>query len=125
MTQTTHEQDSTPKVEAYLVLEDARIGTLPKHFGARMMTVEHSGLQLHARVRGRVQRRLLGLLRTQQRRLLHGAELLIRSNSAFTPTGLKERCRRMRPESRCACSRSATCRFNSRPRTCSAVTSMH
>ena len=42
MTQTTHEQDSTPKVEAYLVLEDARIATLPRHFGARMMTVEHS-----------------------------------------------------------------------------------
>jgi len=42
MTQTTHEQDGTPKVEAYLVSEDARIGTLPKHFGARMMTVEHS-----------------------------------------------------------------------------------
>src|SRR5258708_39976598 len=42
MTQTTHEQDGTRKVEAYLVLEDARIGTLPKHFGARMMTVEQS-----------------------------------------------------------------------------------
>jgi hypothetical protein len=42
MTQTTHEQDSTPKVQAYLVLEDARIGTLPTHFGARMMTVEHT-----------------------------------------------------------------------------------
>jgi hypothetical protein len=41
MTQTTHEQDGARKVEAYLVLEDARIGTLPKHFGARMMTVEH------------------------------------------------------------------------------------
>jgi len=40
MTQTTHEQDGARKVEAYLVLEDARIGTLPKHFGARMMTVE-------------------------------------------------------------------------------------
>src|ERR1700693_2730430 len=40
MTQTTHEQGSTPKVEAYLVLEDARIATLPRHFGARMMTVE-------------------------------------------------------------------------------------
>jgi len=37
----THEQGSTPKVEAYLVLEGARIGTLPRHFGARMMTVEH------------------------------------------------------------------------------------
>jgi Antirestriction protein len=42
MTQTIHEQDSTPKVEAYLVLEDARIGTLPRHFGGRMMTVEHT-----------------------------------------------------------------------------------
>ena len=42
MTQTIHEQESTPKVEAYLVLEDARIDTLPRHFGARMMTVEHS-----------------------------------------------------------------------------------
>ncbi len=42
MTQTTHEQDGTPKIEALLVLEDARIGTLPKHFGARMMTVEHT-----------------------------------------------------------------------------------
>ena len=42
MTQTTHEQDGPRKVEAYLVLEDARIGTLPKHFGARMMTVEHT-----------------------------------------------------------------------------------
>jgi hypothetical protein len=42
VTQTTHEQDSTHKVEAYLVLEDARITTLPKHFGARMMTVEQS-----------------------------------------------------------------------------------
>jgi hypothetical protein len=41
MTQTTHEQDGARKVEAYLVLEDARIGTLPKHFCARMMTVEH------------------------------------------------------------------------------------
>jgi hypothetical protein len=41
MTQTTHEQDGARKVEAYFVLEDARIGTLPKHFGARMMTVEH------------------------------------------------------------------------------------
>jgi hypothetical protein len=41
MTQTTHEQEGARKVEAYLVLEDARIGTLPKHFGARMMTVEH------------------------------------------------------------------------------------
>jgi len=42
MTQTTDEQDSTPKVEAYLVLEDARIGTLPQHFGARMMKVENT-----------------------------------------------------------------------------------
>jgi len=42
MTQTTHEQDGAPKVQAHLVLEDARIGTLPRHFGARMMTVEHT-----------------------------------------------------------------------------------
>jgi hypothetical protein len=42
MTQTTHEQDGTPKVEAYLVLEDARIATLPRHFGARMLSIEHS-----------------------------------------------------------------------------------
>jgi hypothetical protein len=42
MTQTTHEQDSTQKIEACLVLEDARIGTLPRHFGARLMTVEHT-----------------------------------------------------------------------------------
>lgn len=42
MTQTTHEQDGTTKIEACLVLEDARIGTLPRHFGARMMTVEHT-----------------------------------------------------------------------------------
>jgi hypothetical protein len=42
MTQTTHEQDNTPKVQAYLVTGHARIGTLPGHFGARMMTVEHT-----------------------------------------------------------------------------------
>jgi Antirestriction protein len=42
MTQTIQEQNGTPKTEAFLVLEDARIGTLPKHFGARMMTVEHT-----------------------------------------------------------------------------------
>jgi hypothetical protein len=41
MTKTTHDQDGTQKIEAYLVLEDARIGTLPRHFGSRMMTVEH------------------------------------------------------------------------------------
>jgi hypothetical protein len=41
MTQTPHGEGSTPKIEAYLVSEDARIGTLPRHFGARMMTVEH------------------------------------------------------------------------------------
>src|SRR5258708_4452466 len=39
---TTHEHNDTPKVEAFVVLDDARIGTLPRHFGARMMTVEHS-----------------------------------------------------------------------------------
>ncbi len=42
MTQTTQQQDGTPKIEACLVLEDARTGTLPRHFGARMMTVEHT-----------------------------------------------------------------------------------
>jgi hypothetical protein len=42
MTQTTHEQNDMQKIEAYLVLEDARMGTLPRHFGARMMTVEHT-----------------------------------------------------------------------------------
>lgn len=42
MTQTTHEQDGTQKIEAYPVLEDARMGTLPRHFGARLMTVEHT-----------------------------------------------------------------------------------
>ncbi len=42
MTQTTHEQDGMQKIEAYLVLEDARMRTLPQHFGARMMTVEHT-----------------------------------------------------------------------------------
>ncbi len=41
MTQTAPEQNDTQKIEAYLVLEDARIGTLPRHFGARMMTVEN------------------------------------------------------------------------------------
>ncbi len=42
MTQTTHEHDDRQKIDAYLVLEDARMSTLPKHFGARMMTVEHT-----------------------------------------------------------------------------------
>src|SRR5258708_2182210 len=42
MTQTTHEQNGMQKIEAYLVLKDARMETLPRHFGARMMTVEHS-----------------------------------------------------------------------------------
>jgi len=42
MTPTTHEQNGMQKIEAYLVLEDARIGTLPRHFGPRMMTVEHT-----------------------------------------------------------------------------------
>ena len=42
MTQTTHEQNGMQKIEAYRVLEDARLDTLPRHFGARMMTVEHS-----------------------------------------------------------------------------------
>jgi Antirestriction protein len=42
MMQITHEQDGTPKIEARLVLEGARIGTLPRHFGARMMTFEHT-----------------------------------------------------------------------------------
>jgi hypothetical protein len=42
MTQTTPEQDGTSKIEARLVLEEPRIGTLPRHFGARMITVEHT-----------------------------------------------------------------------------------
>ena len=41
MTQTQLEQNDTQKIEAYLVLEDARIDTLPRHFGARMMSVEN------------------------------------------------------------------------------------
>ena len=40
MTQATHEPNGTQKIEAYLVLEDARVHTLPRHFGSRMMTVE-------------------------------------------------------------------------------------
>jgi hypothetical protein len=70
---TTHEHNDSPKVEAYVVLDDARIGTLPRHFGARMMTVELS-IYSFMREFGRVQRQLLGFLRTQQRRVLHGAE---------------------------------------------------
>ncbi len=31
---------SPTKIEAYLVLEHARIGTLPRHFGMHMLTVE-------------------------------------------------------------------------------------
>jgi hypothetical protein len=42
MTQITHEEDGMQKIEAYLVLEDARIGTLPLRFGARTMMVEHT-----------------------------------------------------------------------------------
>ena len=42
MTLTTHDQDGAEKIEAYLVLEDARVRALPTHFGARMMTVEHT-----------------------------------------------------------------------------------
>ena len=41
MTQPAGEQNDIPKIEAYLMLEDARIRTLPRHFGARMMTVEN------------------------------------------------------------------------------------
>jgi hypothetical protein len=41
MTQTIHEEDGMQKIEAYLVLEDARVRALPAHFGSRMMTVEH------------------------------------------------------------------------------------
>jgi hypothetical protein len=40
MTQTTHEHNGTQKIEAYRVLEDARVHALPRHFGSRMMTVE-------------------------------------------------------------------------------------
>jgi hypothetical protein len=42
MTETTHEQDNTRRIDAHLVLEEARIGALPRHFGTRMMTVEHT-----------------------------------------------------------------------------------
>jgi hypothetical protein len=42
MTQISHEHDGTPKMEARLVMEQARLGTLPQHFGARMMTFEHT-----------------------------------------------------------------------------------
>jgi hypothetical protein len=42
MTQTTYDQDGTRRIAAHLVLEEARIGTLPRHFGAQMMTVEHT-----------------------------------------------------------------------------------
>jgi hypothetical protein len=41
MTQSAGEQNDITKIEAYLMLEDARIRTLPRHFGARMMTVEN------------------------------------------------------------------------------------
>ena len=40
MTDTNHADEGTIKVEAYKVSVDARIGTLPRHFGSRMVTVE-------------------------------------------------------------------------------------
>jgi len=40
MTTATHSQTDTRKIEAYLVSDHARMGSLPRHFGSRMMTVE-------------------------------------------------------------------------------------
>jgi hypothetical protein len=40
MTHTNHADNGTTKVEAYKVSAHARISTLPRHFGSRMVTVE-------------------------------------------------------------------------------------
>jgi hypothetical protein len=40
MTHTTHANNGTIKIEAYRVSAHARIGTLPRHFGPRMMILE-------------------------------------------------------------------------------------
>lgn len=40
MTIATQTQADTRKIEAYRVSDHARVGTLPRHFGSRMMTVE-------------------------------------------------------------------------------------
>jgi hypothetical protein len=49
MTQSRDLNSETQKIEAYKVSDHARIGTLPRHFGRHMMTVEHKVYDLMGR----------------------------------------------------------------------------
>jgi hypothetical protein len=112
----------TGKVEAYPVSRHARMGTLPRHFGEHMMTVEG---------------RIYGLMREycadcsggywQFHELSNGGFYMVPclgQVGLYVPaTATVARCRRMLPGSLCACLRSSTCRSSASRWRCLPVTS--